>query len=102
MAEPAAVAKLTEQVKAQANDRRVQVTVGIAILAFAGGLYLGVKLRGPQDWVPPVDRAPIPCPECEEKGQAQVNGVARTLSPDELRELAEMLKPQTVPDGSGD
>lgn len=101
MTEPTAITKGTEQIKAAANDRRVQLIAGAALVAFGLGVYLGLKLKGPQDWVPPVDRAPVPCADCAEKAVGPVvhNGGTVMVTEDELRTLVEKLESREVASG---
>jgi len=61
----------TQVVKA-AGDRKVQLIAGAALIGLAVGLFLGIKIKGPRDWVPPVDRKPEPCGPCEEKRLADL------------------------------
>ena len=100
-ADTSPITKGVEQLQTAAKDRKVQIIAGVALLAFAGGLYLGIKLRGPQDWVPPIDAAPKPCADCAEKAAGSVPQAApaalRQLTQDEWSELSRVLDAHGIP-----
>jgi hypothetical protein len=64
-----------------AADRRVQVVAGVALIGLGLGLALGLKLRGPQRWVPPVDQTPTPCPDCTARARAVARVAAQPSTP---------------------
>lgn len=56
--------------------RDVQMIAGAALLGLACGLYIGIKLARPVQWVPPVTGAvAAPCADCDERAAAaEANG----------------------------
>lgn len=105
MPDATAIAQVPDKLKAAAGDRKVQVIAGVGLIAFGLGIYLGMKIKGPHDWVPPYELSPVPCAGCAEKsarpitqavadavGGTVVNPGGRQLTADDLRALAEVIK----------
>ena len=94
MTEPTTLKPSSVQAKAKdaLGDRRTQVVLGVALVALGAGVWIGLKLKGPQEWVGSVETKP--CADCAEKAKTVPAGAAtRQLSPAELVQLADLMKP---------
>jgi hypothetical protein len=70
----------------------VQRIAGALLLGLAAGLYIGIKLARPVQWVPPETDRSTPCSDCEERlASAESNGHFEPLTPDERRQVIEAV-----------
>lgn len=70
----------------------VQMVAGAALLGLAAGLYIGIKLARPVQWVPPVGAAPTPCHDCDERNAlAEQNGQFTPLTAEEKHKLVQAI-----------